>query len=201
MKRLLIWYAVFCCSFFLSASEAEIKAANAAYYQAVQDFETLRALSFIHPDFSELRFGKPGTSYSELAKESQKLAALKKALAPEAKIADIMEFQFLAEGITLDAGQRRQLLALENSPEGKELRKQLQPMLENFKKLVADNRKVMQDIWKSYREISCKADGDQGVLVYQIKNLTDGEMVLNTTTWRKVDGKWLAYKTVIEKLK
>lgn len=127
----------------------------------------------------------------------QGIKALKMIENPDAKFSDLIVASAMLSGNNIAPEELEQYKALDDTPKGKELAKQIQAKFGNLKAgMKAEMKAKGKTEAASFKIVSVKVDGNNAVAVYTNVDAETKRNKQSTVTLIKKDGKWLIVKSV-----
>ena len=127
----------------------------------------------------------------------QGIKALKMIENPDAKFSDLIVASAMLSGNNIAPEELEQYKALDDTPKGKELAKQIQAKFGDLKAgMKAEMKAKGKTEAASFKIVSVKVDGNNAVAVYTNVDAETKRNKQSTVTLIKKDGKWLIVKNV-----
>ena len=127
----------------------------------------------------------------------QGIKALKMIENPDAKFSDLIVASAMLSGNNIAPEELEQYKALDDTPKGKELAKQIQAKFGDLKAgMKAEMKAKGKTEAASFKIVSVKVDGNNAVAVYTNVDAETKRNKQSTVTLIKKDGKWLIVKSV-----
>ena len=180
------------CVFGASADE-EVKQLFNDYHQALFALEAGKIIPMLSPEFVEIAANGKKMTYREVVKATEAVDAMQRALRPEATLLEIAETMAAAGGPAVTPEMREQFKQMSSTEEGKQQAAQVKILLNAT---LGQLKNKMNDAWASRKIVSCKYNGKNAKLVFEMKSVENGKMEKTTWDLVKNGGRWLIKKSV-----
>ena len=178
------------------ASESAVRQLHREYLQMQTELDVEKAFSLLHPSFIEISATGKEIKYERIKRLGAAMSFMKNVLYQKITLVEFMEFYAAIRGHQLTDAERKHFRELEKTPEGQKMMEQLVPVIREIKDELDAHVKKFKESLNTYRVISCKVSGNTADLVYTIKDIDSDKMRHCTTSFIKVNGKWLLTKNI-----
>ena len=197
MRSFLTVLLLFVFAWALPANEEKVREFVTTYNKILISDDPTPALEMIHPSFLEVATDGRHIDIAEARKIVSNLVKANNALQTDSSLLELFEvvYAFDPQERAMPLALRQQLFLSQHTPEGKAYADLLR---QELKKNFDAQKAKLQEISKTIRIISIKIKDDRAIVIYEQRSFTKDCNERTHLELIKLNGVWLAVKSVSE---
>ena len=192
MKRFFVMMIAAVCTSMLCANEAAVRKTVDTIYALTSQMEVAKLAKYYHPKYVEKTSDGKTITQKDIKKIIKTTSMLKKAFKEDSSMLEIMELAALTKGHTITAEQKKQIIAIQETEQGKQqtaiLRQQMRMAWD------AQIAKIQSAV-KSRKITECTVKGKKATVKMDWNSPSTDKLEHIQLDLVKVKGKWLVIKS------